>query len=119
MAYLIHATYRLTIPRALQTHFYFLNSLPISHYNTFMFKDWKTTLIGVLMIAGTLAAYFGNQISAEECGAGLLAGIGFLLSADARHESNLPPISPNGTRPKPPVPLLVRIKSALIALFKP
>lgn len=83
-----------------------------------MLKDWKTTLIGLLMIAGTLAAYMGNQISAEECGAGLLAGIGFLLSADTRSKLPLPPILPNGTtNHSPSTPLLKRIKGALVALF--
>lgn len=55
-------------------------------------SHWKTTLAGVLMIAGTLATFVGDWLahgpppatSWSMLGAGLTAGVGFITAADAK-----------------------------------
>ncbi len=55
-------------------------------------SHWKSTLIGALMIVGSLASFVGSWLAhgvppAEQwtvLGAGLTAGAGFLTTADAR-----------------------------------
>lgn len=56
-----------------------------------IFKSWKTTLIGVVIILGALAAVFADKASLTEAGA--FIGVGITLFFINDKGNNPPPTS--------------------------
>lgn len=50
-----------------------------------VFKNWKTSLIGILILGGSLATVFVGKASLTEAGAFIVMGIGFFFLKDGRN----------------------------------
>ncbi len=48
-----------------------------------IFKNWKTTLLGLIIIGASLAAVFTGKASLTEAGAFITLGIGFFFLKDS------------------------------------
>lgn len=56
-----------------------------------VFKNWKTSLVGMLILGGSLAAVFTGKATLTEAGAFMVMGLGFFFLKDSRNGSNQPP----------------------------
>lgn len=53
-----------------------------------IFKNWKTTLVGVLILAGALGAVFTDKATLTEAGAFIVLGVGFFFLKDKNGNQN-------------------------------
>lgn len=49
-----------------------------------IFKNWKSTLIGLLIIAGSLAAVYTDKATLTEAGAFITMGLAFFFLKDQK-----------------------------------
>lgn len=51
-----------------------------------IFKNWKTSVLGLLIILGSLGAVFLDKASLTEAGAFITLGIGFFFLKDSTNQ---------------------------------